>query len=175
VPKFTVSPSRIARYYFHECDRYLRYTSTPKERRAGEGVPAPDAHRSAIGKAILDGGYRWEERILDEFLVGKVLVGTVEARCDEVVWRRSLARGATHSDVEAALANADKLYPRVALALFDDAARAGDVLNRLNRMGSRAGHAFVRCNRGAHEADPGDPVGLVNDTQFLVDGLDALS
>ena len=76
MPRFTVSPSRIARYYFHECDRYLRYTSTPKERRAGEGVPAPDAHQSAIGKAILDGGYRWEERILDEFLAGKVIVGT---------------------------------------------------------------------------------------------------
>ena len=49
MPKFTVSPSRIARYYFHECDRYLRYTSTPKERRAEEGVPArsgpPQRHR----------------------------------------------------------------------------------------------------------------------------------
>ena len=47
--------------------------------------------------------------------------------------------------------------------------------NRLNRMGPRAGDAFVRCNRGAHEGDPGDLVGLVNDTQFLVDGPDALS
>jgi hypothetical protein len=99
----------------------------------------------------------------------------VEARCDEVVWRRRLARGATHADVEAALANADKLYPRVALALFDDAARGGEALNRLNRMGPRAGDAFVRCNRGAHEADPGDLVGLVKDTEFLVGGLDALS
>ena len=58
VPKFTVSPSRIARYYFHECGRYLRYTSTPKERRDEEGVPAGQAHRSAIASAILDGGYR---------------------------------------------------------------------------------------------------------------------
>ena len=74
--KFTVSPSRIARYYFHECDRYLRYTSTPKDRRAEEGVPAPSAHQSAIGKAILDGGFRWEERILDEFLAGRVITGT---------------------------------------------------------------------------------------------------
>ena len=76
VPRFTVSPSRIARYYFHECDRYLRYTSTPKERKAEEGVPARAAHQSAIGKAILDGGFRWEERILDEFLAGRVITGT---------------------------------------------------------------------------------------------------
>src|SRR4051812_32987737 len=34
-PKF-VSPSRIARYYYHECERYLRYTSTPKEDRRAE-------------------------------------------------------------------------------------------------------------------------------------------
>jgi hypothetical protein len=76
VAKFTVSPSRIARYYFHECDRHLRYASTPKERRAEEGVPARSAHQSAIGKAILDGGYRWEERILDDFLAGRVITGT---------------------------------------------------------------------------------------------------
>jgi hypothetical protein len=76
VAKFTVSPSRIARYYFHECDRHLRYASTPNERRAEEGVPARSAHQSAIGKAILDGGYRWEERILDEFLAGRVITGT---------------------------------------------------------------------------------------------------
>ena len=76
MPKFTVSPSRIARYYFHECDRYLRYTSTPKERRAGEGVPPRRAHRSAIADALLDGGYRWEDRIREEFLAGRVVVGT---------------------------------------------------------------------------------------------------
>jgi recombinational DNA repair ATPase RecF len=99
----------------------------------------------------------------------------VEARCDEVVWRRRLARGASHGEVEAALADADRLYVRTALALFDDTGRTGDVLNRLNRMGPRAGDAFMRCNKGAHEADAGDLVGLVNDTQFLVDGLEALS
>ena len=99
----------------------------------------------------------------------------VEARCDEVVWRRRLARGDAHADVEVALAATDKLYPRVALALFDDAGRAGDVLNRLNRMGPRASDAFVRCNRGAHEADPGDLIGLVDDTTFLVDQLGAVS
>lgn len=99
----------------------------------------------------------------------------VEARCDEVVWRRRLARGASHAEVEAALAAADRLYVRAALALFDDADRGGDVLNRLNRMGSRAGDAFMRCNRGAHEADTGDLAGLVDDTQFLVGQLDHLS
>ena len=74
--KFTVSPSRIARYYFHECDRHLRDASTPKERRAEESVPARSAHQSAIGKAILDGGFRWEELVLDEFLAGRVITGT---------------------------------------------------------------------------------------------------
>ena len=49
---------------------------TLPEHRAEEGVPVRDTRRSAIAEAILDGGYRWEERILDEFLAGKVIVGT---------------------------------------------------------------------------------------------------
>jgi hypothetical protein len=42
-------------------------------------------------------------------------------------------------------------------------------------MGPRAADAAVRCNKGAHEADAGDLLGLIGDTQFLVDGLGALS
>ena len=98
----------------------------------------------------------------------------VEARCAEVVWRRRLAKGGSHGDVEAALAKADKLYPKTALALFDDAAATDQVLARLNRFGARAADAFLRVNRGAHEADPGDLIGLVDDVAVLVGDLDGL-
>src|SRR4051812_14199562 len=67
-----VSPSRIARYYFQECARYLRYSSTPKEALASEGVPpAPFDHRP-VTAAIFESGYSWEERVIEEHLAGHV-------------------------------------------------------------------------------------------------------
>src|SRR5262249_54984477 len=40
-PRTTISPSRIARYLFHECRRYLRYSSTPQGLPDAEGGPEP--------------------------------------------------------------------------------------------------------------------------------------
>ncbi len=37
--RFNLSPSRLARFYFHECDRYLRYAAATKEQRAADGIP----------------------------------------------------------------------------------------------------------------------------------------
>ena len=36
--RFNLAPSRLARYYFFECDRFLRYDATPRDRRAEEGT-----------------------------------------------------------------------------------------------------------------------------------------
>ena len=55
VPVKLISPSRIARYFFHECPRYLRYSSTPKELWDVEGVPAPPFDHSPVTAAILEG------------------------------------------------------------------------------------------------------------------------
>ena len=59
-----ISPSRIARFFFHECPRYLRYSSTPKELWDVEGVPAPPFDHSPVTAAILEGGYTWEEEVV---------------------------------------------------------------------------------------------------------------
>lgn len=63
--RYFLSPSRVARYYFHECDRYLRYTATPKALKAEEGVPPYELDHSLLTKAILDSGYSWEAEVLD--------------------------------------------------------------------------------------------------------------
>lgn len=63
----------------------------------------------------------------------------------------------------------------MALALFDDPTRVGEVLWKLNRVGRRSADAFQRCNRGAHEADTGDLIGLVEDVKVLVNDLAAQS
>src|SRR5947207_10552 len=63
LPKL-VSPSRIARYYFHECERYLRYSSTPRELLESEGVPEAPFDHSLVTAAILESGTTWEASVL---------------------------------------------------------------------------------------------------------------
>jgi hypothetical protein len=70
-PKF-ISPSRVARFYFHECARYLRYSSTPAESRSDEGVPPAPYDFRPITKAIFETGFLWEEQVLADHLSGKV-------------------------------------------------------------------------------------------------------
>jgi hypothetical protein len=74
-PKY-VSPHRIARFYFHECERYLRYSSTPKAQRKGDGVPDRNWHTQPVTAAILEGGYVWEEEVVRDHLAGPVRMGT---------------------------------------------------------------------------------------------------
>jgi hypothetical protein len=74
-----ISPSRIARYFFHECPRYLRYSSTPKEFWDVEGVPAPPFDHSPVTAAILEGGYTWEEEVIQHRLEGRVLIADAAA------------------------------------------------------------------------------------------------
>jgi hypothetical protein len=59
----------------------------------------------------------------------------------------------------------------MALAMFDDAERTGDVLARLHKMNPRAADAFKGCNLGAHEAFDGDVEDLVKDTEKLADAV----
>ncbi len=68
---FRLSPSRLARYFFHECDRHLVFAATPASLRERRGVPAPPSDTSPITRAILDGGYAWEERVITEHLSGQ--------------------------------------------------------------------------------------------------------
>ncbi|MCU0849279.1 MAG: AAA domain-containing protein [Spirochaetes bacterium] len=71
---YYLSPSRIARYFYHECDRYLRYHSTPKESREAEGVPGIDFDASPVTAAMLKAGYRWEEDVIQNLLRGRVRI-----------------------------------------------------------------------------------------------------
>ncbi|MFN8124656.1 MAG: AAA domain-containing protein [Thermoleophilia bacterium] len=64
--RFRLSPSRLARFYFHECERHLRFAATPSSRRAAEGIPDLELDQSIVTKAILDAGDAWEERLLDQ-------------------------------------------------------------------------------------------------------------
>jgi hypothetical protein len=76
----------------------------------------------------------------------------LEAACMEVVRRRRLSRGEPHAEVERALGDAGRLGRLLALALFDDGERAGDVLRHLEREAGPAGAATVRrCEEGPRD------------------------
>ena len=69
---FRLSPSTIARYFYHECERYLRYHATPAPMRTAEGIPRPERAHSFVTQALLDRGYLWEEEVLQQRLHGRV-------------------------------------------------------------------------------------------------------
>jgi len=71
---FQLSPSRIARYFFHECDRHLRYFATPRAERKALGIPQPPYDASPVTAAILEGGYVWETEVIGTHLKGRVRI-----------------------------------------------------------------------------------------------------
>lgn len=71
---FNLSPSRIARYFYHECERYLRYHSTPADKRESAGVPEIEWDTSPVTAAILEGGYLWEQNVIEKILKKKARI-----------------------------------------------------------------------------------------------------
>jgi DNA replication ATP-dependent helicase Dna2 len=63
-PPFTVSPSRIARYFFHECDRFLRFTSASSPQRERDAIPHVELDRSLVTQSVLQSGFDWETKLL---------------------------------------------------------------------------------------------------------------
>ena len=76
---FTLSPSRIARYFFHQCERHLRYFATPVNARKAAGIPEQPEPSSPVTRAILEGGYHWEEKVVNHWLKGKVKIARAKA------------------------------------------------------------------------------------------------
>jgi hypothetical protein len=100
----------------------------------------------------------------------------LEAVCMEVVRRRRLTRGEGHAEVERLLGDhGGNLARLAALALFDDAAREGDVRARLAEdAGEPMAEAWRRCADGT-EATPADTVDLVRLTGRLTAWFRGLS
>ena len=77
-PPFRTSPSTIARYFFHDCERFLFYSSAdPKERRR-LNLPAPAFDRSPVKAALLTSGFAWERTVVEELLKDRVVIASGE-------------------------------------------------------------------------------------------------
>jgi hypothetical protein len=87
----------------------------------------------------------------------------IEASCMEVVRRRRLKRGERHDEVEDLLQKSRTLNKLMALALFDDADKAGDNLKTIrNKWKEAAEEVFRDCQGGAHGEFVGDLDRLVS-------------
>lgn len=98
----------------------------------------------------------------------------LEAACVDASRRRLLAAGTPHAEVEQTLADQNTLMQTLALALFGDPGRSGDVMSTVNaKWGNRAGDTVKTCNKGAHGDGftEGQAKNLISDTRALVDRL----
>jgi len=95
----------------------------------------------------------------------------VEAVCFEIVRRRRLSRGDPHQAVEDTLTATHRLVPRLALAIFDDPERAGDVYTWLNNhVGVWATDLVKALNTGSHHT-MGSPRAVLERASDLVGKL----
>jgi recombinational DNA repair ATPase RecF len=99
----------------------------------------------------------------------------LEAACMEVVRRRRLGRGEPHAEVERALGEAGRLARLLALALFDDAERSGDVPSRVKRdAGAPLADTLQQCDEGGRELRAAEAVELVRQASKLAAWLRGL-
>ncbi len=73
-PPFRTNPSAIARYFFHDCERFLFYRSATPEHRKRLGLPEPAFDGSPLVEAVLQSGHRWEREVIEKLLRGRVVV-----------------------------------------------------------------------------------------------------
>ena len=101
----------------------------------------------------------------------------IEAASLESGRRRLLGVGMGLDECEEKWADAVKLLPRIAIALYGDADRAGDVYGTLNnKFGGWAADTARACNEMAHSGAPEgtDLKGLINSAESLAKELSAL-
>ncbi|MEV4481677.1 ATP-binding protein [Micromonospora coxensis] len=102
-------------------------------------------------------------------VVAELCRTAVEAACHQRIWRSRVPAGMPHDAIESAIVAASRrLTTIVALAVFDDADRGGDVLGWLGRHGAAVVGAYRACREGVHGAYLTDLPGLVTDARALV-------
>ena len=149
----------------------LEHTCKKVTRRPGSVVEVTDS-LDPVTQYFRDAWAVIQDRHLPDEMARRVIPGFcregLEAACVETVRRRRLDRGESHAKVEHALAVAQRLTLKAALALFDDVSRGGDVSRGIrHKWGANFEDAFRDANRGTHRAHGGDLPQLISDCQAL--------
>jgi DNA replication ATP-dependent helicase Dna2 len=71
-----VSPSKIASYFYHECERNFYFHSLSKDLRRQLDVPEELFSQPSGHTSVLKGGIDWEETVVSTYLVGQVKLGS---------------------------------------------------------------------------------------------------
>lgn len=72
--QYNLSPSLIARYFHHDCDRFLRYHATPENMRSTLGIPPSKQDTGLVNQMLLQTGLEWEETVVEQKIQGNVII-----------------------------------------------------------------------------------------------------
>ncbi len=72
--RYNLSPSMIGRYFYHNCERYLRYHATPEKERRKLEIPDIKRNHNFVTKALLDAGIKWEANVVSTKIKNEVLI-----------------------------------------------------------------------------------------------------
>ncbi|WP_154663455.1 bifunctional RecB family nuclease/DEAD/DEAH box helicase [Neobacillus dielmonensis] len=70
-----VSPSKIASFFYHECERFLYYHSLSKKDKLELDIPKEIIENHNANTAIMAGGIVWEEKVVTDYLADNVVIG----------------------------------------------------------------------------------------------------
>jgi DNA replication ATP-dependent helicase Dna2 len=102
--RHNLSPSLIARFFYHNCERYLRFHATPIQARSRVGVPSVDQKQNLVTKAILEAGNKWEEFVILNNLKNNVIIppgeGALHERSHSIEKSLEIFRRLSSSDCE---------------------------------------------------------------------------
>src|ERR1700730_12043978 len=73
-PPFRTSPSTIARYFFHDCERFLYFSSASPQQRKKEGLPDAKFDHSPLVAGMLQSAFAWEEQVVERLLTARVAI-----------------------------------------------------------------------------------------------------
>lgn len=147
------------------------YAVTRQENSRIEVQPNPDPIDRVIGDARALALTEGLPPAASRRVVPGLCRHALEAACHKAVRARRIGRGDRHDAVQVLLESNSKLSKLVALALFDDAEKTGDVLAHLNRASRDFADVFKWCNSGAHEDVGGDLMDRIGAAQKLAKWL----
>lgn len=78
-----VSPVLVAKYFYHDCERVLRYGMVPRDERAAQGIPAGEFDASPVMQAVLQSGCAWESHVVTTHLAGRAVIAPGSATLPE--------------------------------------------------------------------------------------------
>lgn len=83
---FIVSPSSLARYFYHNCERQLQCALASPTQRSAYALELEEEEVNPLVQLLQDAGYGWEEKVVGQSLDGVVKIAPGEGALSERVF-----------------------------------------------------------------------------------------